>query len=422
MNYLPNNLTFKDGVAFIGTTSLLDVAKEYGTPLYVYDWEHVKENIAHFTDSFGPETLFRYAAKAFICKALVAELDSHGWGIDVVSGGEMATVQAVTGTLENTLFNGTFKRVDEIEYFMAHHGGHISIDNRYEIAMLDAVANKMDRKQPVIIRINLDVGAETHPMVLTSGYDQQFGISIGYAEEALQHIYNAPNLLFSGVHVHIGSQIKDPDRYRTAMSACADFLNTHRASVEREVVFDAGGGFFSPYAGDEIDHELSVYAKAIHEGIKEHWSDSYQVMIEPGRALVNNPGVILYTAGAIKDDRGEKPYILVDGGMSDNPRPALYGSEHKLFNISGGKAGEDVVHAVSGRHCESGDLLVKDAMLPSDTVSGDILMSTSTGAYTFAMASNYNRVPKSGVVAVTSSGVVELVNRQSFQDTFINDL
>ena len=138
--------------------------------------------------------------------------------------------------------------------------------------------------------------------------------------------------------------------------------------------------------------------------------------------LVNNPGVILYTAGAIKDDRGEKPYILVDGGMSDNPRPALYGSEHKLFNISGGKNGEDVVHAVSGRHCESGDLLVKEAMLPSDTASGDILMSTSTGAYTFAMASNYNRVPKSAVVAVTDSGVVELVNRQSFQDTLTNDI
>jgi diaminopimelate decarboxylase len=305
---------------------------------------------------------------------------------------------------------------------MQHNGGHISVDNRFEIPMLEEIAEKLDRKQPVIMRINLDVGAETHPMVLTSGYDQQFGISIGFAEKALQQIYNSPHLLFSGVHVHIGSQIKDPDRYKKAMSECADFLNAHPASVEREIVFDAGGGFFSPYAGDEVDHELKVYADAIHEGIKEHWIGSYKVMIEPGRALVNNPGVILYTAGAIKDDRGEKPYILVDGGMSDNPRPALYGSEHKLFNISGGKEGEEVVHAVSGRHCESGDLLVKDAMLPSDTMSGDILMSTSTGAYTFAMASNYNRVPKSGVVAVTRSGVVDLVNRQSFQDTFINDI
>ena len=422
MNYLPSNLEFKDGVAFIGETSLLDVAKEYGTPLYVYDWENLKDNIDHFTNAFGADTYFRYAAKAFICKALVKELDNKGWGVDVVSGGEMATVQAVTGTLENSLFNGTFKHRDEIEFFMQHNGGHISVDNRFEIPMLEEVAEKLDRKQPVIMRINLDVGAETHPMVLTSGYDQQFGISIGFAEEALQQIYNSPHLLFSGVHVHIGSQIKDPDRYKKAMSECADFLNAHPASVEREIVFDAGGGFFSPYAGDEVDHELKVYADAIHEGIKEHWSGSYKVMIEPGRALVNNPGVILYTAGAIKDDRGEKPYILVDGGMSDNPRPALYGSEHKLFNISGGKDGDDVVHAVSGRHCESGDLLVKDAMLPSDTVSGDILMSTSTGAYTFAMASNYNRVPKSGVVAVTDSGVVELVNRQSFQDTFINDL
>ena len=422
MNYLPSNLSFKDGVAHIGDTSLLDVAKEYGTPLYVYDWEHVKDNIDHFSEAFGSHTLFRYAAKAFICKALVKELHDKEWGVDVVSGGEMATVQAVTGSLENTLFNGTYKSREEIDFFMKHEGGHISIDNRYEIPMLEAAASKLGRQQPVIMRINLDVGAETHPMVLTTGYDQQFGISIGFAEDALKQIYDAPSLLFSGIHVHIGSQIKDPERYQKAMSECAEFLYKHRAAIQAEVVFDAGGGFFSPYAGDEADHELKVYADAIHAGITEHWQDDYRVMIEPGRALVNNPGVILYTAGALKDDRGEKPYILVDGGMSDNPRPALYGSEHKLFNISGEKNGEDMVHAVSGRHCESGDLLVKEAMLPSDTQSGDILMSTSTGAYTFAMASNYNRVPKSGVVAVSSSRVVELVNRQSFQDTFINDI
>ena len=422
MNYLPKNLSFKEGVAYIGETSLIDVAKNYGTPLYVYDWEHLKDNINGFTNAFGTDTLFRYAAKAFISKALVKELDEKGWGIDVVSGGEMATVQETVGTLENTLFNGTFKRRDEIEYFIQNNGGHISIDNRYEIEMLDKAASTLNKKQQVIMRINLDVGAETHPMVLTSGYDQQFGISIGFAEEALNQIVSSKSLLFSGIHVHVGSQIKDPERYKLAMTSCADFMNTHSEKVEGDAVFNAGGGFFSPYAGDEVDHELSVYSHAIHDGIKEHWSKAYKVMIEPGRALVNNPGVILYTAGAIKSDRGEKPYILVDGGMSDNPRPALYGSEHKLFNISGGKSEKETVYAVSGRHCESGDLLVKDAMLPEDTESGDVLMSTSTGAYTFSMASNYNRVPKSGVVAVTSSGINEIVNRQSYEDTFINDL
>jgi len=422
MNYLPKNLSFKEGIAYIGETSLIDVAKNYGTPLYVYDWEHLKDNINGFTNAFGTDTLFRYAAKAFISKALVKELDEKGWGIDVVSGGEMATVQETVGTLENTLFNGTFKRRDEIEYFIQNNGGHISIDNRYEIEMLDKAASALNKKQQVIMRINLDVGAETHPMVLTSGYDQQFGISIGFAEEALNQIVSSKSLLFSGIHVHVGSQIKDPERYKLAMTSCADFMNTHSEKVEGDAVFNAGGGFFSPYAGDEVDHELSVYSHAIHDGIKEHWSKAYKVMIEPGRALVNNPGVILYSAGAIKSDRGEKPYILVDGGMSDNPRPALYGSEHKLFNISGGKSEKETVYAVSGRHCESGDLLVKDAMLPEDTESGDVLMSTSTGAYTFSMASNYNRVPKSGVVAVTSSGINEIVNRQSYEDTFINDL
>ncbi len=422
MNYLPKNLSFKEGIAYIGETSLVDVAKNYGTPLYVYDWEHLKGNIDAFTEAFGKETLFRYAAKAFISKALVKELKEKGWGVDVVSGGEMATVQETVGTLENTVFNGTFKRTDEIEYFIQNNGGHISVDNRYEIEMLEKAASSLKKKQPVIMRINLDVGAETHPMVLTSGYDQQFGISISFAEEALNQIASSKSLLFSGIHVHIGSQIKDPERYKLAMSSCSEFMNSNLEKVEGEAVFNAGGGFFSPYAGEEVDHELSVYSKAIHDGIKEHWGEGYKIMIEPGRALVNNPGVILYTAGAIKADRGDKPYILVDGGMSDNPRPALYGSEHKLFNISGGKSENETVYAVSGRHCESGDLLVSDAMLPEDTASGDILMSTSTGAYTFSMASNYNRVPKSGVVGITDSGVIELVNRQSFQDTFINDL
>jgi len=422
MNYLPKNLSFKEGIAYIGEVSLIDVAKNYGTPLYVYDWEHLKDNINGFTDAFGVDTLYRYAAKAFISKALVKELDEKGWGIDVVSGGEMATVKETVGTLENTVFNGTFKRTDEIEYFIQNNGGHISIDNRYEIEMLDKASSSVNKKQPVIMRLNLDVGAETHPMVLTSGYDQQFGISIGFAEEALSQIASSKSLLFSGIHVHVGSQIKDPERYKLAMTSCSDFMNAYSEKVEGEAIFNAGGGFFSPYAGDGVDHELSTYSQAIHEGVKENWSQAYRVMIEPGRALVNNPGVILYTAGAIKSDRGKKPYILVDGGMSDNPRPALYGSEHKLFNISGGKSDKEAVHAVSGRHCESGDLLVKDATLPEDTESGDILMSTSTGAYTFSMASNYNRVPKSGVVAVTSLGINEIVNRQSYEDTFINDL
>ena len=145
-------------------------------------------------------------------------------------------------------------------------------------------------------------------------------------------------------------------------------------------------------------------------------------MIEPGRAVVNNSGLILYTAGAIKEDRGEKPYILVNGGMSDNPRPALYGSEHKLFNISENKNEKETIYAVSGRHCESGDLLVKEAHLPEDTKPGDILMSTSTGAYTYAMASNYNRVPKAKVIGVSNKEVFELVKRQSYEDTVSDDI
>ena len=421
MNYLPENLKFEEGVAFINNFSLLDISSEHGTPLYVYDWENIKNNISEFTSSFGNETLYRYAAKAFICKKLVTLLDENNWGVDVVSGGEMATVLSAVGTLENTLFNGTYKTKEEIDYFISNNGGHISIDNLNEISLLQDIASKNNRKQPVILRINLDLGAETHPMVLTSGYDQQFGLSIDTAENALKEVYNADSLLFSGVHVHIGSQIKDPERFKKAMQECSSFLEKNKASVEREIVFDAGGGFFSPYEGDEDGQGLEVYADSIKSGIEENWDTDYKIMIEPGRAVVNNSGLILYTAGAIKEDRGKKPYILVDGGMSDNPRPALYGSEHKLFNISENKKEEEKIFAVSGRHCESGDLLVEEASLPTDTNPGDILMSTSTGAYTFAMASNYNRVPKAKVIGISSNEVFDLVKRQSFEDTLAQD-
>ena len=333
----------------------------------------------------------------------------------------MATVLSSIDTLENTLFNGTYKTKEEVDFFISNNGGHISIDNLNEISLLQQIASKNKRKQSVILRINLDLGAETHPMVLTSGYDQQFGLSIDIADTALKEVYNSDSLLFSGIHVHIGSQIKDPERFKKGMEECSLFLEKNKASVEREIVFDAGGGFFSPYEGDENSQDLEVYAEAIKSGIEENWSSDYKVMIEPGRAVVNNAGLILYTAGAIKEDRGDKPYILVDGGMSDNPRPALYGSEHKLFNISGNKKEEEKVFAVSGRHCESGDLLVEEASLPTDTNPGDILMSTSTGAYTFAMASNYNRVPKAKVIGISSNEVFDLVKRQSFEDTLAQD-
>ena len=365
--------------------------------------------------------IYRYAAKAFICKKLVELLDKNNWGVDVVSGGEMATVLSSLETLENTLFNGTYKTREEVDFFISNNGGHISIDNLNEISLLQDIASKNKRKQPVILRINLDLGAETHPMVLTSGYDQQYGLSIDIADTALKEVYKSDSLLFSGIHVHIGSQIKDPERFKKAMEECSLFLEKNKASVEREIVFDAGGGFFSPYEGDENSQDLEVYAEAIKSGIEENWSSDYRLMIEPGRAVVNNAGLILYTAGAIKDDRGDKPYILVDGGMSDNPRPALYGSEHKLFNISGNKKEEEKIFAVSGRHCESGDLLVEEASLPTDTNPGDILMSTSTGAYTFAMASNYNRVPKAKVIGISSNEVFDLVKRQSFEDTLAQD-
>ena len=420
-NYLPKNLDLSGDLPNINGVSLLQLAEEHGTPLYVYDWEHIKDNIRAFQRAFGKETLYRYAAKAFICRAFVEELSKHGWGVDVVSGGEMFTVNETLGTLEDVLFNGTFKSKDEIDYFISNKGGCISIDNRSEVEIIDSIAKKNNSIQKVLVRLNLDLGAETHPMVLTSGHNQQFGISLSSADEVVSSIINSEFLSFSGVHVHIGSQIRDPKMYKIAMEECGSFLESYTENIEEEPVFNAGGGFFSPYAEDDYDEELVVYSESIKQGIDKSWGKGFKLMIEPGRAVVNNPGTILYSTGAIKSDRGEKPYILVDGGMSDNPRPAIYGSEHKLFNISN-LSEEKRTFAVSGRHCESGDLLVQSAELPTETKEGDILMSTSTGAYTYSMASNYNRVPKSAVIAISQNKSSIIIENQSFGDTALNDV
>ena len=196
-DYLPKNINFSSTSPDINGTSLLELVKTYKTPLYVYDWEHIKDNISDFKKAFGQETLFRYAAKAFICKAFVKELSEHGWGTDVVSGGEMFTVNETLGTLEESLFNGTFKSEEEIDYFTKNKGGYISIDSRSEVNNINRIAGKNNVVQKVLIRLNLDLGAETHPMVLTSGDNQQFGISISHAEEVVSSIDSSQNLSFS---------------------------------------------------------------------------------------------------------------------------------------------------------------------------------------------------------------------------------
>jgi len=420
MNFLPKNIDLVKDPTLSGV-SLLKLAERYKTPLYVYDWEHLQNNLDTFTQTFGEKTLFRYAAKAFICKAMVKELQEKGWGVDVVSGGEMFTVNQVLKTLKKVLFNGTFKTTKELEYFIDNEGGLISIDNKEELEKVNVISKKKKKKQRIILRLNLDVGAETHPMVLTTGHKQQFGISIGDAEKLMDKVVHYENVVFSGVHVHIGSQIKDPERYYLAMKKASKFLQEHKECLNDTAVFNAGGGFFSPYTEEDTEeHKLEAYRDSINKGIKEFWKQDYKLIIEPGRAVVNNPGVILYTVGAIKEDRGEKPYLLVDGGMSDNPRIGLYGSEHTLFNLSN-RSEDRKSFVVSGRHCESGDILSEGAELPKDTKPGDIIMSAATGAYTQAMSSNYNRVPKAAVVSVQRGGERVIIKAQDFKDTAIKD-
>ena len=251
-NYLPKNIDLSTKEANISGTSLLALAEKHGTPLYVYDWEHILDNLSHFQESFGEDTLFRYAAKAFICKAFVKELQEQGWGTDVVSGGEMSTVRESIGTLETSLFNGTFKSREEMVYFIQNKGGHISIDNRTEVEEVDRVSSELGIKQDVLIRLNLDLGAETHPIVLTSGQKQQFAISPTHAEEVVENIYSLKNINFKGKHDNreILIQISENVEIKIAPGMVSDLYVSadtiqQKTSSQKEITKNKSGIFSS---------------------------------------------------------------------------------------------------------------------------------------------------------------------------------
>ena len=330
-----NFIRFRSNSLRIENISALRLAKKYQTPFYCYSLAQLRNNFLRFNNIFkNIKPIICFSVKSNSNLTLLRELRKIGSGADVVSIGELLKAIKVGINSKKIVFSGVGKSEEEIKKAIKQRILLINIESESEAILINKVSKSLSKKTSVGIRLNPNIRVDTHKKISTGGKNEKFGLLYNDCINLCKKIKKMKNLKLEGLSVHIGSQIKDPERYKLAMSSCSEFMNSNLEKVEGEAVFNAGGGFFSPYAGEEVDHELTVYSQSIHDGIKEHWREGYKIMIEPGRALVNNPGVILYTAGAIKADRGDKPYILVDGGMSDNPRPALYGSEHKLFNIS----------------------------------------------------------------------------------------
>lgn len=381
-------------VAHLGGVSLPELASRFDTPLYVVDVAHIVGRFDEFRAAFGPAVRLAYAAKAFWCSAMASLVAGHGWWADVVSAGELLTGLQGGLPAERMLMHGNFKTTEELKLAAHHSVGRLIADDPSEIARLDQIdGDPLD----VLLRLNVDVGADTHPKIRTTGADVHFGMSAELADEALALAARSAAVRLAGVHVHIGSQLQDPSVHGAAVSAAGEFLRARRGHFPDSVDLDVGGGMAVPYLRDDPVISLDRYADAILTAAQEVDIEGMTLTIEPGRSVVANAGIVLYRVGVRKE--AEPPFLAVDGGLSDNPRPALYDARYETLLANRPLDRHDRLFRVVGRHCEAGDRIAT-GWLPSDAGPGDLIAVLATGAYAFSMASRYNMTPRRPVVFV----------------------
>ena len=419
----------------IGGTDAVNLAKSFGTPLYVMDENYIRAMCRIYRDTiekeYGGNGLVLYASKAFSCLAIYRIANSEGIGCDIVSGGELYTALHAGFPAEKMVLHGNNKLLDELTLALDHKIGLIVVDSYDELDTIDALAAERGRVQDVLIRVNPGVEAHTHRFIQTAKTDSKFGFSVsdGTAEKISAYALQKKNIRLKGYHCHIGSQIFEKKSFTTAVDKMVDFMKGMRDKLGFEAgVLNLGGGYGIWYTDEDAKVSCEGYAdylKAILARLKERADECGlkrpYILIEPGRSIVGEAGITLYTVGAIKDIPGVKKYVAVDGGMFDNPRYALYQAKYTavLANRANEKPTEIV--SIAGKCCESGDIVCADVALPA-AKRGDILAVLSTGAYNYSMASNYNRNLIPPVVLVQDGKAEYIVKPQSYKDLIRNDV
>ncbi|MDA0635620.1 diaminopimelate decarboxylase [Nonomuraea sp. MCN248] len=411
-----------DGALTIGGMDVRDLAREYGTPLYVLDEEDVRSRMRDYATAFAGSEV-HYAGKAFLCKEIVRWLDDEGLGLDVASGGELAVALSVGFPAERITLHGNNKSTAELTRSLEAGVGHIVVDSYDEIARLGYLAAELGKRPKVMVRVTTGVEAHTHEFIATAHDDQKFGLSLssGAAAEAVRRILELPSLELVGLHSHIGSQIVDTAGFEVAARRLATLLV--RIKDEHGVVLpelDLGGGYGIAYVDGDEAPDIKGVADSLREIVRKVCLDAGlpvpRLTVEPGRTIVGPGGVTLYEVGTVKDVEGLRTYVSIDGGMSDNVRTALYGAEYTVVLASRESDAGPMLSRVVGKHCESGDMIVRDCYLPADLVPGDLVAVAATGAYCRSLANNYNYLPKPAVVAVAGGRSRVIVRGETEDD------
>lgn len=417
------------GRLVIGGCDTVELAAEFGTPLYLFDEVSLRSRCAEFKSEFGQrykDTAVVYAAKAFINGALATILKEEGLGLDVVSGEELGIAQSVGFPLDKVYFHGNNKSAAELMRALKWGVGRIVVDNFHELRMLAEMAKERDYTADILLRITPGVDPHTHKYIATGVLDSKFGFPLVSGEEALTQAMSASNLNLVGLHFHIGSSIFKVEPYQEAIGIILDFAAEMRRKHQFELrELDVGGGFAIQYTLDNPAPPISVYAEVIASGVIDKCQQLElplpRLVIEPGRSIVGSAGVALYTVGVVKEIPGVRRYVSVDGGMADNIRPALYGAKYEAVVADKMNGNEEGEVTIAGKFCESGDVLIRDIVLPS-VAAGDIIAMPGCGAYCLSQASNYNASLKPPIVLVNRGRARLIRRRETFADLTRRDI
>lgn len=424
--------TNEKGHLTIGGCDTVELVKEYGTPLYVLDETTIRNTIRSYVSSFNKfydgNGMPLYASKALSCKELCRIAKEENIGLDVVSGGEIYTALQAGFPMEKVHFHGNNKTEDEIRFALKSKVGKFVVDNLYELELLNKIAGEMNIKADISFRIKPGVDAHTHNFIRTGQIDSKFGFALetGEAFEAVKEALKLDNVCLKELHCHIGSQIFDIEPFVTAAEIMIDFMAKIKSELGAVISeLNLGGGFGIMYTSDDEPVPYENYMDKVSVAVKakcaEHGLPVPFIYIEPGRSVVGEAGITLYTVGGKKEIPNVRTYVSIDGGMTDNIRYALYQSAYTVVNASKADKPADEIVTIAGKCCESGDL-VQEHTKVADVQVGDILAVLSTGAYNYSMASNYNRIPRPAIVMVKDGKSRVIVKRESYEDIVRNDV
>ena len=416
----------------IGKSDAVDLAKKYGTPLYVLDEDLVRRNSRTYKGAidkyYNGQGLVLYASKALSCKHIYKTVMEEGLGVDVVSGGELYTAHKAGFPMDKVYFHGNNKTYEELELAVTLGVSHIVVDNASELYMLNEIAEKKGTVQNIMFRIKPGVDAHTHDFVKTGQIDSKFGVALenGEAFEIVEKALSCKSVNLDGFHCHIGSQIFDVEPFCHSAEVMLEFIAEVKKRYGKEVnCLNLGGGFGVKYleSDDPISYDLYikevsqvVYKKAQELSLKVPF-----ILMEPGRSIVANAGVTLYTVGNVKDIKDVRKYVSIDGGMGDNPRYILYGAEYTSVIANRANAPYDDTATIVGKCCESGDIIIENGRVQT-IEEGDILAILTTGAYNYSMSSNYNRIPRPAMVRVKGGEDKVIIKRETYEDIIRNDI